>query len=754
MKLNLSPKRKLSVLSILGILPFVVSAQSPSGSIATWKNNAKGAYTIVHDDYGDTGVDGIWKYADTICSNRDITFTFGAIASSCEVNRSINGYSNPYAYATNVMMAQHNHEIMSHSHTHDCAVGNAGWSPCDALVGDAWGEDVGSYEFNLQLVTAHNSIESNTGFAPKYYIYPYDRFTDAANNKLKEMDYLGSRTGWTSPRAGDASYHRNGYDNSDENTFFPDADGFFRTSVEVFDDVDANKSVQGQIDELNGEVDDAINNSMWANRELHDVGGAGWGAVTVDAYRAHVNYLQTKVSQGDLWVGTVSELMTYQMQKLKYAPNVVYNGVADQVEVSWTSINAQYNVDMNTYLTDLTIKSPITLIVDMDGLTGSWAVKQGVNNITDFWIENGNVYVNVYPVNGSVIIYKTGTNPNQSPYVDNTIADYSSLEMDFSNFTIDLTNTFDDVETSDANLIYTFSGNSGIGVSILNGIATISSTNGWTGSESITFSVEDEGGLTVSEVVTFNVSDLFAGQTPYSGTPISIPGIVEAENYDNGGEGFAFHEVATNYEPDAVNNAYRPNSDPDVEEINGVGYGLSYTEDSEWLEYTVNAEASGYYNVRFKVAQEQDVWNSPIGQIKLYIDNLDWMPTQTMQYTASWSDYQFVEYTNSIFLKEGIHLLKMEFVTGSTNVDYFEILDSPTNSSSDLSIDNYSIYPNPAKSNLNLKGDFTEATIFNQVGEVVLKTSDNQVSLEGIAEGVYYVKFNNTSGMLKFVKTK
>src|SRR3954462_5123794 len=30
--------------------------------------------------------------------------------------------------------------------------------------------------------------------------------------------------------------------------------------------------------------------------------------------------------------------------------------------------------------------------------------------------------------------------------------------------------------------------------------------------------------------------------TPYSGSPIPIPGTVEAENFDNGGEGSAYHD--------------------------------------------------------------------------------------------------------------------------------------------------------------------------------------------------------------------
>ena len=115
------PSTKTLALSFLSFLPIALTAQTPTGHIANWKNDADGAYSMIHDDYGDSGVDGIWQYADTICSNRGIKFTFGAIANSCETQRNINGYDTPYDYAKDVMMAQHNHEIISHSHTHNCA---------------------------------------------------------------------------------------------------------------------------------------------------------------------------------------------------------------------------------------------------------------------------------------------------------------------------------------------------------------------------------------------------------------------------------------------------------------------------------------------------------------------------------------------------------------------------------------------------------------------------------------------------------
>ncbi len=82
-----------------------------------------------------------------------------------------------------------------------------------------------------------------------------------------------------------------------------------------------------------------------------------------------------------------------------------------------------------------------------------------------------------------------------------------ALQEDFASYTIDLNTLFADVETSDANLVYSVSGNTGIGVSIdAAGIATISSTPNWNGSEAITFTAQDEGGLSVGATANFNVA--------------------------------------------------------------------------------------------------------------------------------------------------------------------------------------------------------------------------------------------------------
>ncbi|HHG3471423.1 TPA: tandem-95 repeat protein [Vibrio parahaemolyticus] len=91
---------------------------------------------------------------------------------------------------------------------------------------------------------------------------------------------------------------------------------------------------------------------------------------------------------------------------------------------------------------------------------------------------------------------------NDAPTVENAIAD-QELSEDFATYTIDLNDAFKD---SDSALNFSVSGNSNVLVSIENGIATISPTADWNGSETLTFTATDPSGESVSQTVDFTVA--------------------------------------------------------------------------------------------------------------------------------------------------------------------------------------------------------------------------------------------------------
>lgn len=89
------------------------------------------------------------------------------------------------------------------------------------------------------------------------------------------------------------------------------------------------------------------------------------------------------------------------------------------------------------------------------------------------------------------------------------------------------------------------------------------------------------------------------GSSPYGGTPRALPGVVEAEDFDEGGEGVAYHdESASN-----SGGGYRKTG-VDIQRTSdlGGGYNVGWMTAGEWLAYTVQVAAPGTYTLQVRVA--------------------------------------------------------------------------------------------------------------------------------------------------------
>jgi len=94
-------------------------------------------------------------------------------------------------------------------------------------------------------------------------------------------------------------------------------------------------------------------------------------------------------------------------------------------------------------------------------------------------------------------------------------------------------------------------------------------------------------------------------ETPFGGTPWPLPGLIQAENFDNGGNGIGYFNTYTS-NPAGTN--YRPGATVGVEVTGdtGGGYDVGYTGEGQWLRYTVNVAKSGLYNMQARVASLGD----------------------------------------------------------------------------------------------------------------------------------------------------
>ncbi|SHM09015.1 galactose-binding domain-containing protein [Actinacidiphila paucisporea] len=86
---------------------------------------------------------------------------------------------------------------------------------------------------------------------------------------------------------------------------------------------------------------------------------------------------------------------------------------------------------------------------------------------------------------------------------------------------------------------------------------------------------------------------------PFGGTPAAVPGTVQAENYDTGGQGSAYNATSVN----GNGTAYRADGiDLEATSDTGGGYDLGWTSGGQWFRYTVNAASAGSYTVGLRVA--------------------------------------------------------------------------------------------------------------------------------------------------------
>jgi len=107
-----------------------------------------------------------------------------------------------------------------------------------------------------------------------------------------------------------------------------------------------------------------------------------------------------------------------------------------------------------------------------------------------------------------------------------------------------------------------------------------------------------ESGDTTSAVAssTYTIS---SSEGPFGGTAAAIPGTVQAENYDTGGQGVAYNVTSIN----GTDNGYRSDGvDLEVCSDTGGGVDLGWESPGQWFKYTVNVATAGTYTVSFRVA--------------------------------------------------------------------------------------------------------------------------------------------------------
>jgi pectate lyase len=175
---------------------------------------------------------------------------------------------------------------------------------------------------------------------------------------------------------------------------------------------------------------------------------------------------------------------------------------------------------------------------------------------------------------------------------------------------------------------------------------------------------------------------------PYSGTAVSLPGTVQAEDYDkcsNGanGEGTTYHDtVVTN-----TGGQYRPAEGVDIETTGdtGGGYNVGWTEAGEWMRYAVNVSQAGTYTLTSRMA-------TPLSgnTFHVEIDGTNVTGTITVPNTGGFQTYQSVS-VSSINLTAGNHVMRVVSDSGGYNYNSFiwTVAATPTPTPSPVACSQY-----------------------------------------------------------------
>lgn len=155
--------------------------------------------------------------------------------------------------------------------------------------------------------------------------------------------------------------------------------------------------------------------------------------------------------------------------------------------------------------------------------------------------------------------------------------------------------------------------------------------------------------------------------TPYSGTPVSIPGKIEAENYDKGCAGVAYKDIDTANQ----GGAYRQDAvDIEASTDTGGGYNLGWTEAGEWLKYTVNVTTAGNYYFSGRMAS-----NATGGKLGVAVDGADLAGEMSVGNTGGWQAWRDIK-MGPFALSAGRHSLTVKVVQGGVNINYIDVTAS------------------------------------------------------------------------------
>ncbi|MEM0964906.1 MAG: DUF5060 domain-containing protein [Verrucomicrobiota bacterium] len=194
--------------------------------------------------------------------------------------------------------------------------------------------------------------------------------------------------------------------------------------------------------------------------------------------------------------------------------------------------------------------------------------------------------------------------------------------------------------------------------------ATVSHTYTTAGTFTAKLTVIDD----TTALSTSTVSIVVSSQEPFgnNGNPWPVPGRIEAEDFDIGGEGIAYNDADPGNNGDS---SYRSGENVDLQNSGGTDSGsinVGWTTSGDWMEYTVDVAEAGTYTLDLRVGSD------PGGaSARLLSDGTELFGNLSIASTGGWQTY--ITATSPEFtLSSGIQVIRLEFPSGGVNVNWIE----------------------------------------------------------------------------------
>ena len=311
--------------------------------IATWADDAKGAYSLIHDDMCGAQLHGIQDNAVPALDEAGIKAGLAPIAGECISNE---------AWDVVIDAEKRGHEIVSHSYSH------VNITPENA---------------------AHEVAEAKTMFDSKienpisFFVFPYDYFTHATVAQVSMAGHIGARAGNRDDNDGFNMPPINGADPTND----------MEAEFDVWPRSYSKYALFFPEDMLAVHAYNAVDRGGWALREFHSVmpDGAdpsqhGFGPIDTTTYKKHLAFLRDAWDKGVLWTAPPSTIVRYRHARTACTASVS----GDMITFNMS------NADCAKYATPISvIVTTATDVPRVDGAQGGATVlsrKLGANRFS------------------------------------------------------------------------------------------------------------------------------------------------------------------------------------------------------------------------------------------------------------------------------------------------------------------------------------------------------------------------------------